>query len=64
MKIGNYESRIVKKGVEETTIGVPEGHEYYVIQMDKFSQLDVKTQAEAEIISRLIKIEKLLAGKK
>lgn len=60
MKIGDYEVRTVQRGVEETNIGVAEGQVYYLVRIDKETQMDVKTQSEAEIISRLVRIEKLL----
>jgi len=63
MEIGHYEPRKVKKGEEETTLDIPEGEVYWLIQLDKDAQLDVETQTEAEIISRLIRIENLLKNR-
>ena len=61
LKIGTYEPRVVKKGVEEApSLRVAEGDTYWVVQTDKDGQLDVETQTEAEIISRLVRIENLL----
>jgi hypothetical protein len=64
MKIGAYELRTVKRGFEETNIGVPEGDVYYVVQLDKTGQMDVKTQIEAEVLSRLVRIENELIIRK
>jgi len=60
MKVGHYEPREVKKGFNETTLPVKEGGIYWVIQLDKYSQMDVRHQETAEIMSQLIKINNLL----
>jgi hypothetical protein len=59
-RVGHYEPRIVKKGFEETSLDVPEGEAYWLIRLDRYSGMDVKTQFEAEVISRLVRIENLL----
>jgi hypothetical protein len=58
--VGDYEPRVVKKGVEETTLDIKEGEVYWVVQVDEEGQMDVKEQIDAEILSRLIKIEAVL----
>jgi hypothetical protein len=60
LKVGEYEPRVVRKGVEETTLDIPEGGVYWCICLGKGVEMDVGTQAEAEIISRLVRIEALL----
>jgi hypothetical protein len=60
MKIGEYDVRVVKKGVETTSLPVKEGEVYYMIRLDKHSWMDVQNQINAEIISRLVRIENLL----
>ena len=61
MKIGNYESVAQKKGYDEAFIDeIKEGQVYWRVQIDKYGQMDLRTQFEAEVISRLVKIEKLL----
>ena len=57
MNIGEYEPRTVEKGVEETTLPVKEGTVYWIVQTGKEEQMDVEKQSEAEILSRLIKLE-------
>ena len=65
LKIGTYEPRTVRKGVEEApSLRVAEGDTYWVVQTEKDGQLDVETQAEAEIISRLVRIENILKRKR
>jgi len=68
MKIGSNEPRVVKKGFEETTLDVPEGETYWIVQIDKIGQMDVEKQVEAELLSRLVRVElkldKLLNQKK
>lgn len=64
MKIGNYEPVTQKKGINEAFVkGIKEGEVYWRIQIDKHGQMDVKTQTEAETISRLIRKERQLARK-
>jgi len=60
MKIGQYEPREMKKGVDETVLPVKEGGVFWVIQIDKHTKCDVLHQESAEIISRLVRIENLL----
>jgi len=57
MKIGNYEPNRVKKGYNETHLKLKEGETFWVVQIEKDVQMDVITQTEAEIISRLVRIE-------
>jgi hypothetical protein len=61
MKIGMYEPRVVKKGKEETFYGVPEGTIIWTVQTEKDGGgFDLLKQTDAEIISRLVRIEYLL----
>ena len=61
MDIGEYRVYTHKEGKHEAFIeGILEGEVFYTIKLDEHGKLDVKTQAEAEIISRLIKIENKL----
>ena len=55
LKIGEYEPVKVEKGVNETTLPLKEGEIFWMVNCE--------TQTEAEIISRLIRIEKLLKRK-
>ena len=64
MKVGDYELRIVKDGFEETSLNIPEGGTYYVVQLEKEGQMDVATHLEAEILSRFVRIENMLKGLK
>ena len=64
MKPGDYEPRTVMKGIEETFLNIPEGGVYWLVQMDKDSQMDVKEQIDAVILSKLIRIERALKGLK
>ena len=64
-KIGEYETCLHEPGENEAFIdGIKEGEVFYTIRLDKDGCFDVKTQAEAEIISRLVRIENLLKGRK
>jgi len=66
MKVGDYEPRICKKGEEETDLmndevnPIKEGDVFWVVMMERNCMFDVKEQKDAEIISRLIKIEKMI----
>lgn len=64
IKIGEYDIRIVKKGIETTSLPIKEGEPYYMIRLDKESWMDVGSQVHAEILSRLIRIENKLKEKK
>lgn len=59
MEIGEYEPRVVEKGVEETSLNVEEGGTYWIVQLVD-SQFDCATQEQAEILSRLVRIEQKL----
>lgn len=54
---GVYEAFIVEKGVNETMLPLKKGECYYTVFLGGDDYLDVATQAEAEIISRLVRIE-------
>ena len=61
LKIGGYESVVQKKGINEAFIdGVKEGQVYWRVRIDRDGQMDLKTQFEAEVISRLVRVERLL----
>ena len=60
-KVGEYTLHLQNKGYDEACIeGIKNGEAFYTIQLDKFGQFDTKSQAEAEIISRLVRIENML----
>lgn len=59
LKIGHYEPHVQKKGEDESFIKTKEGDVYWMIRTED-GYIDVKTQTEAEIISRLVRIERLL----
>jgi hypothetical protein len=64
-KPGEYYPVIKLKGKQDTDLeGVNEGDVFWEVVCENKSILDVKTQTEAEIVSRLVRIEKLLKGKK
>lgn len=64
-KVGEYYPVIKKKGYQDTDLeGVNEGDEFWEVVCENKGILDVKTQTEAEIVSRLVRIEKLLKRKK
>lgn len=61
MKPGEYESYIQKKGINEAFIeNINEGEVFYTVQLDENGGFDTKSQAEAEILSRLVRIENML----
>ena len=57
MKIGHYEPHTVRKGINETTLPLKEGDIFWMIKIDKGGYFDVEKQEDAEIISRLVRIE-------
>ena len=57
MQVGHYEPRKVEKGFEETILDVPEGEIYWLVKIDKGVHMDVKEQIQAELLSRLVRIE-------
>jgi len=58
MKIGEYEPRVQKKDYDECFgADLAEGDLYWTVKIDKEGYLDVLTQTDAEIISRLVRIE-------
>ena len=60
LKIGDYEPCVVKKGFEETTLDVPEGEVFWMVQDEGGASMDVKEQIDAVILSKLIRIEQRL----
>lgn len=54
--------RVQKKGFEEFTEkgAIKEGDTYWEVQLDRDGQYNVKTQFEAEVMSRLVRIERIL----
>lgn len=60
MKIGDYESNIHEKGNKSFLKTIRTGELYWTVQIDNDGQMDIKTQTEAEIISRLIRNKQTL----
>lgn len=65
LKVGEYISCIHKKGIEEYAgmDKIKEGELFWTIKQEK-GYMDVKRQEDAEIIGRLIIIERLLRKKR
>lgn len=65
LPIGRYGSFIQKKGKCEACLdNIKDGEAFFTIQLEDNTALDVKSQADAEIISRLVRIEQLLRRRK
>ncbi len=60
LKIGQYEPVKVQKGYNETFLPLKEGKIFWTIKVDNEGLFDVEDQEIAEIISRLVRIEKKL----
>lgn len=64
-RIGHYEPFKQEKNVNEAFIdGIKEGEIFWTIYFGEGSSFDTKSQAEAEIIGRLARIENMLKRKK
>ena len=62
--MGDIQPSIHEKGKNEAFIdGIKEGETFWTVYLGQGSSFDIKTQFEAEVISRLIKIERLLRRK-
>ena len=59
MKIGEYDVRIVGKD-ETTSLPLKKGEAYYMVRLDKSSWMDVEEHIDAEVLSRLVRVEVLL----
>ena len=59
-KIGHYTPVKVKHGVNETTLPIKEGGIFWMVNMGEGASFDVERQEDAEIISRLILLDKKL----
>lgn len=59
LKIGSYEPVKVKKGYNETVLPLKEGDIFWLIRTED-GGFDTLRQEDAEIISRLIRVEQLL----
>jgi len=59
-KIGSYEPLVVKKGYNETTLPVKEGGVFWLVHTEVGGGIDCATQEEAEVLSRLVRIENKL----
>lgn len=57
--VGFYEPMKVKKGVNETTLPLKEGQIFWLIKTE-YGGFDTERQEDAEIISRLVRIEQML----
>ena len=60
LKVGDYDVRVVKKGFEETNLPVMDGGIYYIVRVDKSSWIDVLHLVDAEMLSRLVRVENML----
>ena len=67
-KPGQYIPVKVEKGVNETTLSLKEGEIFWMVDMGEGASFDVEDQEDAEIISRLIlldkKIDKILKNER
>lgn len=59
IKIGEYDVRVVGKN-ETTSLKIKKGELYYMIRLDEDSWMDVENVVDAEVISRLVRIENAL----
>lgn len=63
VKKGNYEAIVQEKGKNEAFIdGIKEGECFYTVGLGEGVGYDTKSQFEAEVLSRLVKIEKRLSA--
>ena len=60
VKVGGYIPVKVEKGVNETTLPLKQGEIFWEINLGDGGSFDVERQEDAEIISRLIRLEKKL----
>jgi len=61
MIVGDYMPQTQKRGECEAFIdGMKDGETFWTIQLSKQAKFDVKRQEDAEIISRLVKIQQKL----
>ena len=61
MKIGDYEPLIQEKDVNEAFIDdIKEGEVFWTVKIDKEGTFDTPSQELAFIMSKLVKIEKML----
>jgi len=60
MNVGEYEQNTVQKGIVQTELDLKEGETFWTVKTDRYDYLDVKTKIEAEILSRLIRVETIL----
>lgn len=59
-KVGSYFPVKVEKGINETTLPLKEGDIFWEVNLGDGGFFDTEHQEDAEIISRLVRIEKLL----
>ena len=57
-EIGHYKPMRVRRGVNETTLPLKEGELFWSIYLGDGCTFDTERQKDAEIISRLARIEK------
>ncbi len=61
LKKGEYQIGFQTKGKHEACIkGIKENDEFYTVRLEDVTYFDVKTQFEAEMLSRLVRIEVML----
>ena len=60
LKIGQYEPVKMEIGINETTLDLKEGEIFWTIKLNNEELFDVENQEDAEIISRLVRIESML----
>ena len=58
LDVGHYGPVKVEKGVNETILPLKEGMIFWTVELGNRSSFDVERQEDAEILSRLVRIEK------
>ena len=66
LKVGDYLPFVQSKGKVESFITpkLKDGTVFWTVRIDKDGYFDLKEQSDAEILSRLVRIENLLKRKK
>jgi len=61
MKVGSYYPREQEKGENEALIeGLKEGDTYWTVRLSKYGWYDCRTQYNAEVLSRMVLIDRRL----
>ena len=65
LSVGDYTPLVQKKGINEAFIDdIKEGDIFWCVKLEDHVCIDVKQQEDAEILSRLVRIENILKLKK